>query len=203
MSQPKSTRNVGGVEDPHYRYTRPCLVVCVRQPGTNNQRTVVTNLPDISKALKVPVEYISRFLGKELATLTKYQSAKREASFKGIHSAEALEAQLEKFEKLFIVCPKCGDGGTRLSVKPKRAVQIKCGACGAKTPPGTGHPIEKYMSKHPPPKKGQLALKGGAGGKVKGKRGKKKARGAKVDDGDFGVPNFMARGLAALERHNE
>jgi len=145
-----STVNVGGVSDPHYRYTRPALKVKEELRGTNGQRTVIENIEEVCKKLRVPPNYVTQFFGYELSVSARFQEKTKEGGrtctvLAGIHSAATLERLMTKFELLYIVCPVCKDGGARLTVSKKNGVRIRCGACGKRSPPRSSHKVEKFM----------------------------------------------------------
>jgi len=148
------TKNIGGTEkDAFYRYKRPELKTKVEKPGTNGVKTVIENMSAIAKALKVPPEYPTRFLGYELCTQATYEdSTDRTCTIvKGKHSVAELDRALDEFIKKFILCPTCKLPETRISVK-KAQVRIKCASCGHAGPLASSHRLENYISKNPPPK---------------------------------------------------
>jgi len=127
---------------------------------------VVENIEEVSKAIHVPAIYPTQFFGYELSVSARFQEKTKEggrtcAVLAGIHSAALLEKVMTKFELLYVVCPNCKDGGTRLSVSKKNGVRIKCGACGKISNPRSVNKLEKFMVKNPPPKQ-QSGLEIGA-----------------------------------------
>ena len=58
------------VKDPHYRYKMPKIQTAIQGSG-NGIKTNWINLPDVSNALKVPVEYPLKFIGRELGSNTE------------------------------------------------------------------------------------------------------------------------------------
>jgi len=149
--------NVGGVADPHHRYKRPALKVKEENARTNGQRTVIENIDDVCRAIYIPPTYATQFFGYELSVSVRFQEKTKEGGrtctvLMGLHSAATLERLMTKFELLYVVCPVCKDGGSRLSVSRKNGVRIKCGACGKISPPRQSHKVEKFMTKNPPPK---------------------------------------------------
>jgi len=163
------TKNIGGTDkDAFYRYKRPELKTKVEKPGTNGVKTVIENIGAIAKALKVPPEYPTRFLGYELCTQATYEdSADRTCTIvKGKHTEKELDKALDEFIKKFVLCPTCKLPETRISVK-KGQVRIKCASCGHAGPLLTGHRLENFIAKNPPnQKKGK---DGKEPGKSKGK----------------------------------
>ena len=56
------------VKDPHYRYKMPKIQTAIQGAG-NGIKTNWVNLPDVSNALKVPVAYPLKFIGRELGSI--------------------------------------------------------------------------------------------------------------------------------------
>jgi len=149
------TKNIGGTDkDAFYRYKRPELKTKVEKPGTNGVKTVIENMSAIAKALQVPPEYPTRFLGYELCTQATYEdSTDRTCTVvKGKHTVQDLDKALDEFIKKFVLCPRCKLPETKISVK-KGQVRINCNGCGHAGPLTTGHRLENYISKNPPNKK--------------------------------------------------
>jgi len=151
----KNTKNIGGTEkDAFHRYKRPELKTKVEKPGTNGVKTVIENMSAIAKALRVPPEYPTRFLGYELCTQATYEdSSDRTCTVvKGKHTEKDLDKALDEFIKKFVLCPRCKLPETKISVK-KGQVRINCAGCGHAGPLATGHRLENYISKNPPNQK--------------------------------------------------
>eukprot|EP00808_Paulinella_micropora_P005301 g50651.t1 len=165
-------RNIGGDQgDKFFRYKMPDLMSKVEKPNTNGQQTVVLNIAEISKALKINPEYPTRFFGYELGAQATFMdtSDRTCAILKGIHQPAELRRLLEKFINMFILCPTCKLPETRLSVK-KKSVYATCASCGYDGPLTHGHKLENWICTHMTTKK--------TGGKDKGskKKGKKSKR---------------------------
>jgi len=149
------TKNIGGTDkDKYHRYKRPEFKTKVEKPGTNGVKTVIENMSAIAKALQVPPEYPTRFLGYELCTQATYEdSADRTCTIiKGKHTVQDLDKALEEFIKKFILCSKCKLPETKISVK-KGQVRVNCRGCGHAGPLTTGHKLDNYISKNPPSRK--------------------------------------------------
>ena len=61
------------IKDPHYRYKMPKIQV-VSQGSGNGIKTKWLNLPEVTNALKVPIEYPLKFIGKELGSNTEIKA---------------------------------------------------------------------------------------------------------------------------------
>jgi len=168
------TKNIGGTDkDAFYRYKRPELKTKVEKPGTNGVKTVIENIGAIAKALKVPPEYPTRFLGYELCTQATFEdSTDRTCTIvKGKHTEKELDKALDEFIKKFVLCPTCKLPETRISVK-KGQVRIKCASCGHAGPLTTGHRLENYIAKNPPNQTKESKAKGTGKDPTKKTKGK-------------------------------
>lgn len=63
--------NIGGSEDPEYRYKMPRITTKVEGSG-NGIKTVLPNLPEVADALKRPAVFPLKYCGIELGALTIY-----------------------------------------------------------------------------------------------------------------------------------
>jgi len=134
---------------------------------------VIENISAIAKALKVPPEYPTRFLGYELCTQATYEdSTDRTCTIvKGKHTEKELDKALDEFIKKFVLCPTCKLPETRISVK-KGQVRIKCASCGHAGPLTTGYRLENYIAKNPPNQSKENKVKGKEPGKSPKTKGK-------------------------------
>jgi len=95
------------------------------------KNTVITNMQEISDYLRRPIEQISKFLQKELASAGKIDSGRLILNTK-LNSAKVNE-KLEMYTKLFVLCPVCGKPDTE--ILSEKSIKVKhCLACGAKSP---------------------------------------------------------------------
>jgi len=145
-------KNIGGAgNDVYYRYKRPELRTKVEKPRSNGVKTVIENISAIAKALKVPPEYPTRFLGYEMCSQASFvDSSDRTCTIvKGNHTDKDLDKALDEFIKLFVLCPTCKLPETKISVK-KKEVRIKCASCGHAGPIPTTHRLVNFIAKNPP-----------------------------------------------------
>src|SRR5574344_711300 len=92
------------VKDPHYRYKMPRIKIALQGSG-NGIKTKWINLPEISNALKVPVEYPLKYIGRELGANTEIKA--NSYLINGKHTVEVMSAHLDKFICRYVLCPKC------------------------------------------------------------------------------------------------
>eukprot|EP00457_Paulinella_chromatophora_P006171 gb/GEZN01006189.1/.p1 GENE.gb/GEZN01006189.1/~~gb/GEZN01006189.1/.p1 ORF type:complete len:404 (+),score=91.49 gb/GEZN01006189.1/:218-1429(+) len=163
-------RNIGGDQgDKFFRYKMPDLMSKVEKPNTNGQQTVILNIAEISKALKINPEYPTRFFGYELGAQATFMdtSDRTCAILKGIHQPLELRKLLEKFIQMFILCPTCKLPETKLSCRRKNVVAT-CASCGYDGPLNHGHKLENWIATNLGTKKPK-----DKGNKKKGKKSKK------------------------------
>ena len=136
------------VKDPHYRYKMPKIQTAIQGSG-NGIKTNWTNLPDVSNALKVPVEYPLKFIGRELGSNTELKS--NSYLINGNHQVEKMQELLDKFIRKYVLCPKCHlpeiHGKIRVS---KKEIKSTCRSCGATCKLDNAHDFATYIRRNPP-----------------------------------------------------
>jgi len=133
-------------KDIHYRYKMPKLAAKVEGSG-NGIKTVIVNMNAIAKALNRPPAYVTKFFGIELGAIVSMH--KNEHIVNGSHDADKLLLHLYAFIKKFVLCPKCSNPETDLSVVGKQIHQ-KCIACGYQGLISSTHKLTSYIINHPP-----------------------------------------------------
>jgi len=94
-------------------------------------KTIISNFFQITKTLNRDPKHLLKFLQRELATPATIQN---ELLILGSKiSAAKINAKIEEYAKLFVICPECGKPDTSL-IREKGVLMIKCHACGAKHP---------------------------------------------------------------------
>ncbi len=93
-------------------------------------KTIITNLSQISKILRRPESHIFKFLLRELATTGDMK--KGGTIFIGKFSSGILNTKIEKYVKEFILCNQCKKPDTKL-IKEKGITFKHCEACGARS----------------------------------------------------------------------
>jgi translation initiation factor 5 len=138
--------------DASYRYKMPSLQTKIKGRG-NGIQTVVINIHEVSRALRVLPAYPTKFFGLELGA----QSTCKEncAIINGAHSVQTLSKLLNKYIEIFVLCPTCKLPETTISISSKDAIEMDCAACGYNGLLKTAHKLANFILKHPPEQKSQ------------------------------------------------
>jgi len=130
--------NIDGSEDAFYRYKMRQLFVQVVGKG-KMIKTVLLNVDDVAKDLKVLPSHLTAFLGYEIGAQSKYDaknSVRERASISGDLDAKDLSLMMKKFIQEFILCPRCKLPEVTLFVDDKaKIISITCRGCGEKNYP--------------------------------------------------------------------
>lgn len=101
------------------------------QGQVSGKNTIITNISAIASYIRRPVEQISKFLLKELATPGEIENDR--LILKTKLSSQRVNDKLELYVKEFVLCPECKKPDTE--VISEKGIKFKhCLACGAKTP---------------------------------------------------------------------
>lgn len=92
-------------------------------------KTVITNIHQISDILGRPINHLMKFLLRELATAGGVDASR--VIFTGKFSSVQLNDKINKYVKEYVLCKECGKPDTKL-VKDNRITFLKCLACGAR-----------------------------------------------------------------------
>merc|ERR1712093_23681 len=122
--------------DSHYRYKMPALEV--REDGRSKQRkTWLNNLTDVAESLRRNPELLVQWYAAGTSGGADLSAGYPRWYLKGQFSAAELQQKTRDFCAKLVVCPRCGDCGTRLystvhgsKKKPQRIIHLVCGACG-------------------------------------------------------------------------
>lgn len=140
--------NIGGDKnDLSFRYKMPVLQIKTEGRG-NGIKTLILNLYDISKSLYTKPEYIAKFFSIEIGCSYKFESPGC-AYLNGSHSLLLLSSYLDKFVKMFILCPICSLPELSLFIK-KGNINIICSSCGHNNYLKNSHKLTSYIIKYPP-----------------------------------------------------
>jgi translation initiation factor 5 len=138
-------------KDPHYRYKMPKLTTKVEGSG-NGIKTVITNMTAVAKALDRPPTYPTKYFGCELGAQV---SMNTEYIINGMHDPDKLMNLLYAFIRKFVLCAKCNNPETTLTVS-NQSIGQKCIACGHKTTiPKAIHKLTTYIINNPPESNGK------------------------------------------------
>ncbi|CAF3744074.1 unnamed protein product [Rotaria sp. Silwood1] len=135
-----------------YRYKMPKLTAKVEGTG-NGIKTVLVNVSAIAKALNRPPTYVTKFFGCELGAQVQMNGKEDRYIVNGAHDCEKLQNLLDGFIKRFVLCPKCDNPETKLSVRKRNGGEIHqvCAACGhSGTIIMASHKLTTYIAKNPP-----------------------------------------------------
>ena len=171
------------VKDPHYRYKMPKIQTAIQGSG-NGIKTNWINLPDVSNALKVPVEYPIKFIGRELGSNTDVKQ--NTYLINGNHPVEKMQELLDKFIKKYVLCPKCHLPEIHGKIKvSKKEIKSTCRSCGSTCKLDSSHDFATYIRRNPPPYEEDDKVTGEKVAPEKEKEKEKKVKKAdkKIDSG--------------------
>jgi len=134
-------------KDPHYRYKMPKLTAKVEGSG-NGIKTVITNMSAIARSLGRPPSYPTKYFGCELGAQVTMNNDLYVVN--GSHDPDKLLKLLYDFIRKFVLCQKCNNPETTLTVK-NQSIYQKCIACGHDTTINKAiHKITTFIINHPP-----------------------------------------------------
>lgn len=136
------------ITDQFYRYKMPRILAKVEGKG-NGIKTVIANMPEVSKALARPPTYPCKFFGCELGAQTQFDFKNERYIVNGSHDPAKLQDLLDIFIRKFVLCPECDNPETHLKVK-KTAIGQHCAACGYRGMLDMRHKLTTYILKNPP-----------------------------------------------------
>ena len=142
------------VKDAFYRYKMPRIQSKIEGKG-NGIKTVVSNMPEVAKALARPPSIITKFFGNELGSIVHCDDKVGRYIVNGAHEAEKLQTVLDGFINRFVLCGACENPETDLIVQgaDTRNPQIwkQCKACGQRSSVDMTHRLIPFILKNPPP----------------------------------------------------
>ena len=94
--------NIGGGDDPAYRYKMPAVVGKVEGRG-NGIKTVIVNAQAIAASLKRPTPQVTKFFGCELGAQSKYDEKADRAVVNGAFETADLQNMLTKSITSFLI----------------------------------------------------------------------------------------------------
>lgn len=137
------------VKDEFYRYKMPALIAKVEGRG-NGIKTVIVNMSDIAKSLARPPAYPTKFFGFELGSITTIEPANDKYIVNGKHDQSKLAQVLDDFIEKFVLCKKCQRNPETYMVIKSGIIELKCMACGGRSPVDNRHKLCTFILKNPP-----------------------------------------------------
>lgn len=99
--------------------------------AVSGKNTLITNIKQIADYVRRPVDHVSKFLLKELATSGKIEGDRLVLNTK-VNSVKVND-KIVQYTKEFVICKECGKPDTEI-VTEKGIKYKHCLACGAKSP---------------------------------------------------------------------
>jgi len=126
MDRLKEERERGlTIDIAHHEFQTPKYhVTIIDAPGHKDFK-------EIASYLNRDLKHILKFIGKDMGAAWRMDGNR--VIFVGKHSSIVINQKIEKYVKLYVVCPVCGKPDTKL-VKVDRVLVMKCMACGAISP---------------------------------------------------------------------
>ncbi len=92
-------------------------------------RTVISNFLKVAACLRRRPEHLLKFLGKDLGIQGEVKG--EQAVFSRKVSSKDVNAKIERYAKLYVLCEKCGKPDTELDEEGNK-IFVRCLACGDK-----------------------------------------------------------------------
>jgi translation initiation factor 2 subunit 2 len=122
----KAYKNIKAPQTSGERFEMPKV-----QGQVSGKNTIITNIAAIASYIRRPLEHISKYLIKELATPGEVENER--LVLKTRLNSDRVNEKLESYVKEFVLCTECKKPDTEII--SEKGIKFKhCLACGAKTP---------------------------------------------------------------------
>ena len=98
------------------------------------RRTLIKNFKQLANSMRREPRILLTYLMKEIGTSGGYEEDSGIAMLHARVTSSALNSLIQRFVKMYVLCPTCGAPDTKLERKKKEAWILVCEACGAEQP---------------------------------------------------------------------
>lgn len=119
------SRNIGNLQsdDESFRYKMPKLIIKVE-----TIKTLLLNIDAVAKALYTNPEYICKYIGFSLGTISSYDKKRNIGVINGSQENKKLQELIDEYTKHILICPKCVLPELFLKGE-KKYIDRSCDAC--------------------------------------------------------------------------
>ncbi len=104
------------------RYRMPVITAQSRK----NNKTYLTNIDIVAKALHRTDKELLKFFGLDLST----QTNEKQMCVNGVYSVDQLSESLTNYIRQYVLCSKCGNPETKIFISKSKKLKCGCKACG-------------------------------------------------------------------------